>query len=384
MPQRLSRRAVLAALATAAGCAGNSGDGENTATTQSTTLVTTTATASTSTTEQSTTTQQTTAEPVEVREWPEEYYSGPLVSAHEHMHGRDGFQMDEEKLEWYKRWMDRNRVDRVVGFSSDRYVYIFEGEDDYVLPFAFPWGEIRQDLDHLADNLAVRLDRYPVYEGLGEFGLKGREAVGDTGSTPLRADHPAMLEVYDLAAERDIPVMIHAARPFQYSDEKRKDFEEPMDIPSWAALEKAYEYNRDTDFLVHSTYEWYKMRDGGIIAGALERNPNLYFDISEMHPYAYGEGQLSQDEFESKFEETSVETHAERFYDAHREILENHSDSVTWGMDASSTWHYTDWALNTWVDVGRACLGMLPEENARNIGYRTAEELFDIEVEDGE
>ena len=71
---------------------------------------------------------------------------------------------------------------------------------------------------------------------------------------------------------------------------------------------------------------------------------------------------------------------ARRFHEEYEVVLKDHAHRLTWGMDAAVAWHYTDRALDAWVDAGRALLGMLPAEHARNIGYRTAEDLFDVEV----
>jgi hypothetical protein len=82
-------------------------------------------------------------------------------------------------------------------------------------------------------------------------------------------------------------------------------------------------------------------------------------------------------------DETGVEHHAQRYAERYEPILTEHSERVLWGLDASWQWHFHDWTLDTWVDIGRSVLGRLPEEHARNVGYRTAEELFDIEVDGG-
>lgn len=376
MTRRWSRRAVLAALASSAGCLGGESSPEMSTDTP---MATGTPTATPTPTDTPTASPSPTPEPVEVREWPDEYYGGPLVSAHEHMHGPDGHQMTAETMDWFVRWMDRNRVDQVIGFAGDGYLDVVTAHDDRVVPFAFAWKSMREDFDRAAAVLEQRLDDHPAYEGIGEVGLKPYTT--PEGEPPVPADHSNLLEVYDLAAERDIPIMLHGSQPWFYSEERRDEFEEPMDVPGWASLERAYAHNRDTQFLVHATYQWGKMNDGEIVAGVLERNPNVTYDISDLHPFAWTSEDKSQEEFERQIAQKGVEGHAEEFYQEHARILKDYSDRVTWGMDASYDWHYTDWALDTWVDVARSLLGRLPEENARNVGYRTAADLLDIEVE---
>jgi hypothetical protein len=321
---------------------------------------------------------QTTREPVDVRTWPDEYYQGPLVSAHEHMHGRDGYSVVEEDIEWFVRWMDRNKVDQVIGFAADHYMDRLVEYDDRFLPFAFGWSELRNDYDDLPSAFERRLETWP-YVGLGELGFKGH--VTPEGEPPPQPDDPEALALWDMAAANDVPVMVHGAEPWRYPDDMRDGWTEFSDCPTKASFANAMAHNRDTQFLVHATYQWYDTPNGELVADALENNPNLTYDISMLHPLGYGEGRLTETEFTAGIEELGgVETIAQDFYDEFQVILEDYSDRVTWGMDAAVAWHYTDWALDTWVDVGRALLGMLPEENARNIGYRTVSELMNIDV----
>lgn len=71
-----------------------------------------------------------TPEPIELREWPDAYYQGPLVSAHEHMNGPDGFEMTHETMDWFVRWMRRNRVAQTMAITSKRFIPIVEAHSD--------------------------------------------------------------------------------------------------------------------------------------------------------------------------------------------------------------------------------------------------------------
>jgi hypothetical protein len=209
------------------------------------------------------------------------------------------------------------------------------------------------------------------------------------GEPPPQPDDPSALELWDLAAARDIPVMVHAAEPWQYPKELRESWDDYGDCPTKSSLANAMAHNRDTQFLIHATYEWDDTPNGELVADALDTNPNLTYDISMLHPLAYGndglatlkgERTLTKETFNERIEEMGgVERIAERFYDEYEVILEEYSDRLTWGMDAAVDWHYTDWCLNTWVDAARVVLGLLPEENAKNIAYRTVSDLMDIE-----
>jgi|GEM_PF-6766308 len=384
MTRRWCRRSFLGLLAGTAGCQGRSSDSTATTGTPSPTKRATES-PTRSETEPRTAepsdaeTASPTPEPVEVREWPEEYYQGPLVSAHEHMHAGNGYSVIQKEVEWFVRWMDRNRVDQVIGFASDRYMDTLVEYDDRFLPFAFGWTELRNDRDDLPGAFERRLDEWP-YVGLGELGFK--DVVTPEGEPPLQPNIPEALALWDWAADRDLPVMVHGAEPWRYPPDMREEWTSVDDWPTKSTMADAMAHNRDTQFLVHATYTWHDRPTGRLVADALDNNPNLTYDLSTLSPLAYGEGRFSESAFRDEIENMGgVEAIAQEHYDEYRVILEEYSDRLTWGMDAAGEWHYNDWALDTWVDTGRALLGMLPEENARNIAYRTASDLMGIEVE---
>lgn len=392
----LTRRGLLCAMIATAGCAERSTESTEPTPTPSAESPTTTAAPvdsnSTLTTAQQTATESTpTPQPVEKREWPADFYQGPLVSTHEHMNGPDGFWMTPDTLDWFVRWMRRNRVAQAMAITVKELVPAIEAHDNRLVPFLFPHEQVRDNLSRLPSVLETLLDRYDLYEGLGEFALY--RIPGPDGTPPLPANHPRLLDVYDLAADRDIPVMVHGGQPGQYGNA-----EDPV-----LDMEAAFEHNRDCTFLVHGTFYDVTIDGesdlpiGEAVDILLDRHPNLYFDISggdtSPYSYRYNEGpddygtvnpkeKKSQDWFESKLQaDGGVEYHATRLYDMYEPMLSNHPDRVTWGMDASWQWHFNDWAMDTWVDVARALLGKLPQQKAEQIGYKTATELFGITVD---
>ena len=385
MDGRWSRRILLAGLATGvAGCSSSNRDTTNTP--ESTPTEAPSATA----TPEPTHTATQTPEAPEVRSWPDGYYQGPLVSAHEHMNGPDGYQMRPPLMDWFVEWMTRNRVAQAMAITHPDLASTVEQHDDCLIPFYFPWQAIQQNFSRLAEVIEYMLDTYEIYRGIGEFALY-RQSIPD-GDPPIPADHPRLLEVYDLAADRDVPVMVHGGDPSQYGNGR-----DPV-----AHMEAAFEHNRECTFLVHGTFNGVTIDGesdlfiGEAVDILLDRHPNLYFDISGWIPsplaYRFNEGpdgsskvspeeRKSQEWFESKFEsEGGLDRYVPRIHRFFGPILQNHSDRVTWGMDASWRWHFNNWAMNAWVDVIRAALGNLTTEDARNVGYRTAAELFDIEV----
>lgn len=383
MMRRLSRRAFLATLTATAGCASR----DATERSPETASDPRTATAMSSLTPESTPPTATQKpEPVTVRDWSASAYQGPLVSAHEHMNGPDGFRMTMETSTWYRRWMARNRVDRVMAITPPSLLSrIGEAEDTFV-PFAFPHRFLDGDRTNLTDQLKGVVDRFDTVRGLGEFALYRFQR--DDGAVPLPPDAPELLSVYDLAAELDLPVMVHAAEPYRFPEAVRESWDTWGDCPTIDQMANAYAHNRETTFLVHGTYfgEGVPMTQGEMAAEALAAHPNLYYDLSPIAPFAYdspaGQGSMNRTTFEERMADTGVDELAEGYYQEFRPLLESHSERVLWGMDASLTWHYHPWALDSWVDVGRALLGRLSSDAARNVGHRTAQKLFDIEVDE--
>lgn len=378
-----TRRSILVGLtAVAAGCTGRSDDGTPTSTSTHTPTGTPTDTATKI--EPSTETEEPpeTEEPVQVRNWPDEYYQGPLVSAHEHGHGKGGtvFNKDED-TESFIDWMDRNKVDQAVIFASDRYVEQLADYDDRFQPFAFGWSELRKDLDDLVGAFKERFEDHP-YVGIGELGFKD-EVTPEEGN-PIQPDHPEALELWDWAAKKDVPVMVHASEPWRYAKERANDWDEYSDCPTKKHMANAMAYNRDTEFLVHATYEWYEKPNGQIIADVLDNHPNLTYDISAIGGEILVQGPFeSKEQLQTALDELGgIEGYVDQFYQEYEEILENYSDRLTWGMDTACGATRNNYTLNAIIDMSRALLGRLPEKNARNIGYRTAEELLDIDVEE--
>lgn len=375
MTRRLGRRALLASLAAMAGCA--SGDPPTSPATTGSRDERQGMRPSPGGASRPPETPTRTPDAIEPREWPEGYYQGPLFSAHEHLSAR-GFSVRSD-FGWFVRWMDRNRVDRAIAFAPDNFMTIISDFGDRFLPFAFGYRQMREEYNDLRGAFEERLDRWP-YVGIGELGFKG--SVTPPDEPPPQPDDPEALEMWDLAAERGLPVMVHASEPWRYPEHIRERWDDVSDWPTKAHLANAMAYNRETQFLVHATYWWHDIPNGEIVADALDNNPNLTYDISMLQPLGYSEGALTEAQFAERIEEMGgVERIAERFYDEYEAILEGYSDRVTWGMDTSWEWHYTDGVLDTWVDLARVLLGRLPEENARNIGYRTVSDLMDVEVE---
>lgn len=92
-----------------------------------------------------------------------------------------------------------------------------------------------------AGYLAMVIDSYPpgFWHGIGEIMSRHDDLTAFTYGEPPRADHPALMKVYALAAERNLPVLIH----HNISSVNQHD---PIYLPE---LERAVAANPETTFV---------------------------------------------------------------------------------------------------------------------------------------
>lgn len=90
------------------------------------------------------------------------------------------------------------------------------------------------------DNIRQLLELYPgeIY-GIGELMSRHDDLTALTYGEPPRADHPVFLAIYDLAAEKGLPVLIHHNIAGAYIDD-------PIYLEE---LERALEHNRKTNII---------------------------------------------------------------------------------------------------------------------------------------
>ena len=109
--------------------------------------------------------------------------------------------------------------------------------------------------------------------GIGEIMCRHDDLTALTYGEPPRADNPAMLPVYDLAAEMRMPVLIHHNIAPSYA-------REPLYLQE---MENALRHNRKARIIwahvgVSRRVEVLNLPE--IADNALRRHKNLYFDIS--------------------------------------------------------------------------------------------------------
>ena len=185
-----------------------------------------------------------------------------------------------------KQWDENAPNEPTYYLSNDSRCYYYSATDyimmeDYMaLPdnvksrfFPFISG-INPNDKNSASNLRRLLETYPddIY-GIGEIMSRHDDLTALTYGEPPHADHPAFLEVYDLAAEYDIPVLIHHNIGPSYTDD-------PIYLEE---MKNALAHNRNAIIIWAHTGISRRVTDSKhtqIVDEMLRDNPNLYYDIS--------------------------------------------------------------------------------------------------------
>ncbi|MDO5532296.1 amidohydrolase family protein [Sutterella sp.] len=227
----------------------------------------------------------------------------PLIDAHLHyldfMQETDGFdaliaEMDRLNVThavlfgmgMAKQWDEHAPKRPSYYLSNDSRCYYFSATDyrmmlDYMqLPpekqarfFPFVCG-INPNDRYAARHIEQVLDDFPgVFMGIGEVMSRHDDLTALTYGEPPAADHKAFLSVYDLAAERNLPVLIHHNVSSSYNAE-------PIYLEE---MRNALKHNRKTNIIWAHVGISRRVEIPNLIEIAdrmLEENPNLYFDIS--------------------------------------------------------------------------------------------------------
>ena len=185
-----------------------------------------------------------------------------------------------------KQWDEHAPSAPIYYLSNDSRCYYFTGTDyimmqDYLAQpqeiqdrfFPFICGINPNDL-YAANHLRRELETWgdAIY-GIGEVMSRHDDLTALTYGEPPRADHPAYLKIYDLAAEYDLPVLIHHNIGPAYLDD-------PLYLQE---MKNALAYNRDTVIIwAHTGISRRVVQSNHIqvVDEMLRDNPNLYYDIS--------------------------------------------------------------------------------------------------------
>lgn len=135
---------------------------------------------------------------------------------------------------------------------------------------------------------------YPdLWEGIGEILTRHDRLSGITYGEPARANHPALMAIYELAAKHDLPVMVH-------SNITSMTAKEPIYL---GELEEALKQNPNTRFIwahagTSKSINLHNKPD--YLASEVERlvatYPNLWVDLSwtVMDEYIYPQGKIDE------------------------------------------------------------------------------------------
>ena len=112
-----------------------------------------------------------------------------------------------------------------------------------------------------------------VIKGIGELMSRHDDLTAYTYGEPPRADHPALMKIYDLAVEKNVPVLIHHNIAPSYA-------KEPLYLPE---MLRDLKYNRKANIIwahvgISRRIEITNLTE--IADSCLKDNSNLYFDIS--------------------------------------------------------------------------------------------------------
>ena len=239
-----------------------------------------------------------------------------------------------------KKWDHLMKQKPLYYMSDDSRCYYYSGTDHILYhelmeqsedvrkrfhPFCFGLDCTDQ---YAADQIERLLKMYPGFWcGIGEIMSRHDDLTALTYGEGIHVDNPSFCRIFDLAADYDLPVLVH----HNISPQNAK---EPLYKEE---LERALEYNRKTKIIwAHvGVSRRIEMEDLLIYAGELlNDHPNLYVDISWVFFENYVEGDLF-DKISNGDEKTMV------FADMWTALIEKYNDRVMIGSDKVA--HWTDY-----------------------------------------
>lgn len=333
-------------------------------------------------------------------------YTGPIFLVHEHVGA-----LTPQELERVIALWEREGVTKA---------FVFVGADKLPLwrryrgkLFLSNHDYTRMDVADFAAYLRRVFQQDPLWAGVGELGggfvVDGVRQGTRAGEGRLPADHPGLLPVYDVAAEFDKVVMIHPLH-------QRGADKDPLAWPVTQALEKAFNHNPRTVFLVHNTIRealldaymgeitydaWYSW-----FATLFARYPNLFLDVSVlMTPHMNFDPEFFVGQERGRREsvdhidevvwrrtadwflthmadEAHVRWHIELAVHDWEPLFRAYPDRFMVGVDSDYRepgrfpWHGNHEAIRIWLRFYRAVLGRLPPEVAEQIAYGNAERVI--------
>lgn len=267
-----------------------------------------------------------------------------------------------------KKWNATEKVAPEYYLDDDAICYYYQRTDEIVAEQYLKLPEaLRNRFAPLlcgfnpTDGFSIRyveemLEKYPFFRGIGELLFRHDDLTNITAGEVARPNHKAMLPIYKLCGERNLPVLIHqnstsigGADAFRYMHE----------------LEEVLQLFRETTFIwahVGISRRIYNENYHVVIDSVLTQNSNLYVDLS----WVVYEELICQPDMTPKPEWFAV--------------IQKHSDRIMIGSDVIG--NFED--IPETMDKYRKLLEMLPEEDAKNIAFNNANKLWFEPWEDKE
>jgi predicted TIM-barrel fold metal-dependent hydrolase len=219
-----------------------------------------------------------------------------------------------------------------------------------IVPFLMPAHVSGLDLS-ARDAEEILNSNKGLFKGFGEIAMYRGSFKG------VSPDDPSLLEIYKIADEHNLIVMIHP-------DDGQKQ-----------QVEKILKENQNVKFLFHGENMWTWVED------IISVYPNAYysidanlFDIPNEHTIAniYGP---EKDEFVSEFKENFDE-----ILDVNLKIwkprIEQHPDKYLWGTDRAYDWHFDADVGALLEEISRSFIGQLDPAVQEKFAYKNAERLL--------
>lgn len=320
-------------------------------------------------------------------------YTGPMISAHEHL-----LFMPDGGLDFLVEWMDANDWKRLVAFSTpellDRYgdypsrfipfnqapfsryalPKIVGDVDPNSLPPYLPFHDEPPTLEELPGEFDASLQSNRSWQGIGEISFQLVHLIeGD--SAVSRPDAEWAMDLYGVAADHNVTVMLHPPHPSQWDEDAP---ENPLDHAIVNGLRRVFDAFPRMQFLVHG----FSRNLLEAVNPLLEDHNNWVYDVSGImfgHSGFWTPPGLTEEEVRQKRDwlgehmtEEHIEQHIDEEFARWEDILREHPDRVLWGIDSGRPWHFYERYFNVHDRFYRGLLGRLPHADATKIAHLNA------------
>ena len=285
---------------------------------------------------------------------------------------------EAEVVDFYTRYPDR-----VIPFygGSDIQTLLIEGGERIEKPGMKYFGNYRDAwwdewLDEIMEYLERELTAVP-YRGIGELRIRhygsGPAMPEKANDYDFPADSAFMFRLVDLAAKLDLPVSVHMEA--ETEGELIEFLDKPAKKSTMPMFERLAEHNRQAKLI------WAHLGRAApdVLEGVLERNPNIYTDISDVFPYGHTGccvSEVSLDRFREYTLKNCIVDTTGVLKPEWRPVFERYCDRVMMGTDAMSAKAFAMYGALT--DQIRDVLSVLDEKAARKIASENANRVFKL------